>query len=224
MKPRRVRSARRRLYAAGVVALGVGIGAVSTILFRGSSAEGPASWPSNGASSDEYRPGTAVVEGEELVLAYVGSSRCSWSNLPELERAVRDLKRILSRRADSLGLAFAAVGVARDMSAAAGIAHLEKFGRFDEVMSGRGWLNVGVQKYVYGDMPGLGATPQVILLARSINFDAGHVGIANERVIARKVGADLITDWAQAGAPTQTPPQPTEKEEAETPSGAQSNP
>ncbi len=152
-----------------------------------------------------YAPAAAQEAGEEIVLVYVGSSKCAWSNAPELPGIVRALKRDLLARARAEGRGFAAAGVARDVRAAAGLAHLEKFGAFDEVMAGRSWANAGVQKYMYGNMPGPGATPQILVVARTLDYDHGHVSISDERVLARAVGLEEITEWAAKGAPLAMP-------------------
>ena len=46
----------------------------------------------------EYRPGSVAANGaeDEIVLVYLGSSSCGWSNLPEVSRAVRDAKVLVA--------------------------------------------------------------------------------------------------------------------------------
>jgi hypothetical protein len=151
--------------------------------------------------TDEYRPDPGLKPGEELAFLFVGSSACAWSNRPGLAKIVRNLKTTLAARAAADGIGFAAVGVARDIVAERGIAHLEKFGRFDEIMSGRGWANIGIQKYLYDAMPGPGATPQILVVVRSLDYSTGHVAIVDERVLARKVGLRNIEAWVDEGAP-----------------------
>lgn len=95
---------------------------------------------------------------------------------------------------------FATSGVARDLVVRHGLEHLEKFGAFDEVTTGRGWLNMGVLEYIYGDMPGAAATPQVIVVERTVKRD-GEWGIEDQRVLARRAGLDEIEEWAKEGSP-----------------------
>lgn len=147
-----------------------------------------------------YRP-LAAVRGEEIALVYVGSSTCAWSNAEALPGIVQDLKLNVLARARDEGKGFAAIGVAQDAVAANGVDHLSKFGEFDEIVAGRGWANIGVQKYVYGNMPGPGGTPQILVVARTLSHDTGHVVVGGERVLARMVGLNEITEWAEAGAP-----------------------
>lgn len=153
----------------------------------------------------EYIPTGSVDAGEEIVLVYIGSSTCGWSNVPELPDVVRSLKVKMQARAQTEGMGFAAVGVARDAVVANGMEHLDKFGAFDEVMAGRGWANAGVQKYIYGEMAGLGATPQILVVSRRLGYETGHVTFNDEKVLIRKVGVDEIAGWAAEGAPLQSP-------------------
>ncbi len=195
---RRTGRARRR-GVTGTISLGAGLGLVLT--FMGLVPIPEVRWKLPMRETGEYRPDSRLRPGEELAIVFVGSSACAWSNRPELTTIVRGLKTTLAARAEAAGMGFAAVGVARDIVAESGIAHLEKFGRFDEVMSGRGWANTGIQKYLYDAMPGPGATPQILILARSLDYSTGHVTIVDERVLARKVGLKEITAWVDEGAP-----------------------
>lgn len=181
--------------------LGVGTGFVLAVSGRFPVPDINIQWDMPSTETDRYRPKTNRAPGEELALVYIGSSNCSWSNGPELPGIIGHLKTTLRDRARDADRAFVAVGVARDGVAADGIAHLAKFGAFDEVLSGRGWANTGVQKYIYGAMPGEGATPQVLVVARSLDYELGHVSVVDERVLVRRVGSEEIVAWATAGAP-----------------------
>ena len=196
------RTARRRKHWATLALItGVVIGFVLGL--RGLLPIPEVNWRLPASAADQYVPAHPMNPGPELALVYVGSSTCGWSNVPELPDMIKELKRELGKRAESLGMSFAAVGVARDMVAADGIRHLEKFGDFDEVMSGRGWANIGVLKYVYGEeQVGPGVTPQVLVVERSLDDTAGHMALGAERVVLRRAGLDEIREWVRIGAPT----------------------
>ncbi len=66
------------------------------------------------------------------------------------------------------------MGVARDIVPEKGIEHMSRFGRFDEMIAGMGWRNTGLAKYVYGELPGPAATPQVIVTTRSTMLEGGQ--------------------------------------------------
>ncbi|WP_419161748.1 hypothetical protein [Candidatus Palauibacter sp.] len=158
-------------------------------------------WRTRSAGELEYQPARRIDEGDELVLTAIVSSNCYWSNLPEVKRAIREAKLLLSRRAEEEGIGFAAVGVARDLSAEAGIAHLRKHGLFDEVRAGRGWYNSGVMEFIYGDFAGPAITPQLVIMTQRVSFQAGERRMAERIVLTRKLGSDAIVNWVDAGAP-----------------------
>ena len=147
-----------------------------------------------------YRPSGRLASGEEVALIYIGSADCIWSNAPELRSLVEALKLGFRDRAMEEPWEFVAIGIARDMDPARGIAHLQEFGAFDEIMTGRSWGNIGLLKYIYGEMPGRAATPQIIVVARTFQADGGHYGLLDERVLVRAIGLDEIKAWALAGS------------------------
>lgn len=157
-------------------------------------------WRLPAIEADSYRPSGALASGDEVALVYIGSSDCVWSNTPELVSLIQALKLDLQARAMEEPWRFVSVGIARDMDPGRGIAHLEKLGAFDEIMTGRSWANIGLLKYIYGDMPGRAATPQILVVARNFHSDGGHYGVLDERVLVRAIGHDEIQAWVAAGA------------------------
>jgi len=150
-------------------------------------------------TSSGYRPSARLEPGPELALIYIGSASCGASNREALPGHVEKAKLAVQEAARRSGMRFVAVGVARDLRVEAGLQHLHKFGRFDEVMTGRGWMNIGALKYIYEDHPGLAATPQLLVLERVVHFGKEGTSIANERVLARKVGTSEIETWVKRG-------------------------
>lgn len=154
-------------------------------------------WDDRSNDDSFFRSSAPLDGGEEVALVYLGAASCAWSNvdgLPDAVRGIRDEWYAIARKA---GSGFATVGVARDVVVDEGMKHLAKYGPFDEVVAGRGWLNVGFFKYVFGDMPGPAATPQVLIVERTVNRIAGQTWISDERVLRRFVGADEISRWDQ---------------------------
>lgn len=189
---------RRNLVVTGAV-LGVGfmLGAAGLMPLPDVSI----AWRVPAVESSQYAPASSAEPGEEVLLVYLGSSSCYWSNAPGFPSLVRKLKVDYQRRVHSSGAAFAAVGIARDRNAATGMKHLRKFGAFDEAITGHGWFNEGVRRYVYEDLPGPAGTPQIIVVRRTLEVEGDQRSIANERVLARKVGLTEIEEWVEAGAP-----------------------
>lgn len=82
-----------------------------------------------------------------------------------------------------------------------GLDHLAKFGFFDELSTGRGWVGMGMMKYVFGDIPGPASTPQVIVLGRTLRRQpGGQTAFDGEDVVVRKVGLEEIRLWVERGA------------------------
>ena len=181
--------------------LGVAIGLLLSLVGLMPTADVDIRWSVPVIEAREYSRSASRHPGSELVFVYIGGSTCGWSNVPELPRMVKSLKRHFQSLAIDNGMQFSAVGIARDTDPYAGWEHLLGFGEFDEVMTGRNWGNIGVQKYIYGDMPGVAATPQILLVTRTIDTQWGHVSFVNEEVIGRHTGLTAIEAWADDGAP-----------------------
>ncbi len=151
----------------------------------------------------EYRPGSVAATGveDEIVLVFLGSSSCGWSNLPEVSRAVRDAKILVAGHARDSGMRFSALGIALDVDASRGWAHLRKAGSFDEVAAGMGWANSGAEKYVFGTLAGPASTPQLLVVQRSLSAGpGGRPKAESERVLVRKTGSNAILSWVSQGA------------------------
>lgn len=156
-------------------------------------------WSVPALAPESYLPSARTDTGEELALIFVGSSRCRWSNRPELPGLVRQAKLAIRDRAQAEEVGFVAIGIARDAVASAGIRHLAEYGDFDELTAGRGWLNAGVLRYVFNELPGPAATPQIIVVRRDVVVNGGQRTIGNERVVVRIVGFTQIRDWVESG-------------------------
>ncbi|HWK90419.1 MAG TPA: hypothetical protein VNP72_10540 [Longimicrobium sp.] len=152
-----------------------------------------------------YAPSFRAPAGREMAFVFIGASHCTPSNHESLPPAVERLKLLLRDRAARSGRSFTTLGIARDWSVDAGLAHLGKFGLFDEVVAGRNWLNVGLLRYVWEDVPGQAATPQVLVLDRRLVDrgapEAADGVVQDERLVTRLVGWEEIERWAARGAP-----------------------
>jgi len=147
----------------------------------------------------------AAVDGataNERVLIYFGASTCRPSRDPALAADVRAIRRALRESATRDSRRLVAIGVAVDNDVQAGLAHLSSVDAFDEVLSGHGWANEGVLKYIAGDLGGPAATPQIVVVDRHITNegDSGELGSDHEAVRVRKVGLVAIRRWRADGA------------------------
>lgn len=141
--------------------------------------------------------GNRLQTGTELVGVFIGASTCDASNHPELAEALRLVRAEVGRRT-AYGKVAGWIGVSVDSDLRAGLRFLEGFSQFDEVMAGGGWLNAGANTYLVGDFPGQRAIPQLLLLERDLEVEEGRVVSVQERLVARRVGADAILAFARS--------------------------
>jgi hypothetical protein len=137
--------------------------------------------------------------GPELVLVYIGAAACGPSNAPQLPGIVAKIREAVGQQAHRSGVGFRTIGIAKDPDARTGLGHLNKYGRFDEIAAGGGWLNTGALRYIFTDLPGVGATPQIAVVLRTVQRDGGAVGVRDERILLRKVGLSELTEWSSRG-------------------------
>ena len=161
-----------------------------------------------GASVARSQPGPRYADttsGGERQLVFIGSSSCGYANAPEMPALFEQIRRIVERSAVADGRRFVTVGIARDTDVGAGLAHLKKFGQFDELLVGRSWVNTGTLKYVFGVMRGTAATPQVLVVDRLVHTEGGAFAISNEVLVKRRSGLVELREWASgSGDPVAT--------------------
>ena len=151
-----------------------------------------------------YETTFEAVAGVELALVFIGSSKCAFSTNPELPQMIETAKESVKKAAMEAGRSFTVTGIAKDWNVRAGVTHLETFGAFDEIMSGRNWMNEGVLKYIWQTLPGTPSTPQVLVVERNVSVPGDTVDrfkVSDEAVIVRKVGLREIQLWVEAGTP-----------------------
>jgi len=159
-----------------------------------------------GPDGPRYEPAYAHKSGEELSLVFIGKLGCSWSNHESLPRLIGDAKLQLAERALADGRTFRTTGVALDWEVASGLDFLAKFGTFDEVAAGNNWANAMAMTYLWGELGGRPATPQIVVVRRNwtvpeTDDSAARFTIRDEEVLARFVGLYEIRSWAEDGYP-----------------------
>lgn len=153
-----------------------------------------------------YQPSYQRVAGPQLIMVYMGKANCAWSNQPWLSDSVDRVKLELAHRARSAGSSFKAVGVALDWSVQEGLGHLDKFGQFDEVAAGYNWGGDAALRYIWEDIAGPPATPQLLIFERVYQVPDTAIKFSgyqerDVRVLQRLVGTDEITRWMTNGMP-----------------------
>lgn len=144
-----------------------------------------------------WKPG-----GREIALVYVGSPACAYSNSPQLRKMLDSAANALHSEADAQGASFVRVGISVGGNLVDGLQHLERTGRFDEVVAGRGWHNLGALRFIHGAAGGHSGgsvTPQLLVVARSA-VDSRVPGLQSETVVLRLAGLAAIDRWLAAGA------------------------
>lgn len=184
----------------GTVVWGLCAAAVGFTLSRTGMVPIPNGRTSSATPSRTEIPFDPSVGGQQLALVYIGHSRCRASNHPELPALIRRIRATMHTRALGLGFSSTAIGVAVDFDVAAGVEHLERFESFDEILVGNGTLNTGALRWLFQDLPGEAATPQLLVLQRPVLPDP-DVGLGEDRLLLRLIGIDEIFRWQDNGAP-----------------------
>lgn len=153
-----------------------------------------------------YVPSYERQFGPQLLVVYVGSSTCPWSNEPQLPGAIQTVKTRLAGYASARGLSFKALGISLDWSAQRGTAYLAKFGLFDEISAGYNWGNSVAMRYSDASVPA--ATPMVLAYTQTLVRVAPRDSVGStfyeerdRRLVLVKRGTGEITAWADSGAP-----------------------
>lgn len=171
--------------------------AIISVLFLGRAfAQRRASEDPSKAAATVYREAT----GMEVVMVVIGSSTCAASMSSSLPGIISRIDSSLSKRTDSLGLHYSAIGVAIDHTPQAGMSFLSRFGHLDEVIAGRNWLNSAAITYMWRDSTGGSGLPQVVLVERPIEVDTRNIYVGPDRILARVVGLDSLEAWANDDA------------------------
>jgi len=143
--------------------------------------------------------------GPELVLIYIGSSTCQAANSKRLPIVVDSIKIMLQNYAKSIKHNFTTIGISKDWVIKSGIEHLNKYGPFDEITTGRNWINSAIIKYVYQHFKGVPGVPQIIVLKRTLvnksTQQVNQYAIKNESLVMRKLGKSEIKRWYKNSAP-----------------------
>ena len=148
-----------------------------------------------------YIPEYKAKHDVEILFVYIGSHSCKFSNDEDLPSLIEQAKLITQDLAREHKYEMSTLGAAIDWSVENGLRHLSKFGLFDEIISGRKWQNTAARLFIYENIPGAAATPQLVLVKRKFAPSSFGRQIVEEKLLVRKVGKDEIEDWLSIGAP-----------------------
>jgi len=125
-----------------------------------------------------YQPVYRQDEGTQLVLLFVGSSSCPWSNDPVLPQAIETLKLRLAEFSHAHGFGFRAIGVAKDWNLESGVRHLTRFGAFDEVSIGSNWTNTVLLDHLW-ERGITASTPSISLFRQDLVLRGDSLGVSS---------------------------------------------
>jgi hypothetical protein len=153
------------------------------------------------AQAPHYQPTGAYPHGPELVMAYISSTWCQGNRAPGLHQAVDSLKLRLAAWAQAHTMTFRAVGVAIDWAPDSGVAYLKEFGKFDELVVGSNWFNLGAVAFIWADSTAPRSIPQVLVYRHDVVPGKNRVTIGTPQILKRVQGGDQVVQWVRAGAP-----------------------
>ena len=161
--------------------------------------------PVPSAASGEYSPKYDLPIGRQIVVVYIGQTGCGASRDPELKKAVRRMKPMVARQADSLKRPLSLSGVALDWAVDSGVAYLHGLGAWNEIAVGNNWGNVAAVGYIWRGADALPAIPQVLIYERVVTQTKHGISFGPEHRISQYVSADEIIRWVHDGAPLLKP-------------------
>lgn len=143
----------------------------------------------------------SYTPGRQILFVYIGSETCGFSVQPGFREIVRTAQVKVAQQARANKQAFSSLGVSAGQSAILGIEYLEEFGPFDEVISGRGFLNMAAMRYFFDEYAGDASFPQILVIQRDLSYLEPGYTYRNERVLLRAVGVPQIEKWVEDNAP-----------------------
>ena len=144
----------------------------------------------------DYRPTKRIQLGPEIMLLYIGDSTCPESTKEDLPAILDQIQKQVREYAIHNGWAYVSYGISIDWNVEDGVRHLSKAGSFDQISTGRKWANESVMVYIWAKSYGPPATPQIVVVGRSIDHafaETTGFGIKGEEFLLRRVGSVAIS-------------------------------
>jgi len=133
----------------------------------------------------------------EIVFLTIGSGGCDICRSPELPGLLEQGLAASSSFAEANAMSIVRLGVAIDQDLDSGLELLARWGDYDVLSVGGGWLNDLASKYLWGELAGPASVPQVIISRRFVSGPPDDVyGLAGEVVLARFVGLEDLRTMA----------------------------
>ena len=145
--------------------------------------------PDNISTQTNIEP---TEKGKFLRFVYIGSSNCGYSNNPETHEMVSKIKKYFKDLAHKRDINYITTGIAKDLFPDVGIQFLKNTGPYDEVTAGASWFNLGLNYYIWDNIQGRPATPQILLTQTNFNISENGSITRSEDVLHRATGIQNI--------------------------------
>lgn len=118
---------------------------------------------------------------------------------PGYRDLLREATSALREHAASRDVHFATVGVHMGAPSKKTLEMLRYYGPFDEISAGRNWGNTAVVKYVWRDVPGVSAVPQLIVVTEHMEITPTYITVGLPKLLIRVAGLPALRDWGRGG-------------------------
>lgn len=139
------------------------------------------------------------VRSEVVVMVVITKSSCSACNSPEFKRSIQSIADELRSSEQDSTVSLHVHGVAADERVGDGLRFLDKLYEFDEVSSGRGWVNSAAYRPFWASAGALPVVPQLLFVRESVEFSAAGVSLLRSDTVYRVEGLDAVRKLASEG-------------------------
>ncbi len=153
----------------------------------------------------------ASAHGRHLLAVTIIASDCGWSSHPSTMKAIGSVRRRLTAEHGERYAKVSVVGVVLDEDLETGmrflrdIAGTELENAFDQLVMGGSWLNEQLMQLVWRNPAIEAATPQLILVERTVDTSAyesiGVIGAGEDIIVGNIIGAGEIEEWIEQQVP-----------------------
>ncbi|CAN5329386.1 hypothetical protein BH23GEM2_BH23GEM2_19320 [soil metagenome] len=156
-----------------------------------------------GSSTNASSPEATLTpsEGTEIVAVFLATEDCLAASTPGFDEELKGAITRLRNETRSTDRRFVYVGGALSNNTRRAREFMARFGPYDELVVGRGWLNSTAVYYMWRDIPGGSRLPQIVILQRSVEVLPEGIRISPDSVLLRVSGVEAIRAWAAAGSP-----------------------
>ena len=139
-----------------------------------------------------------LQSGTEIAAVLVAGSFCVSSRDPTLKQTIAAVRQQMEAEGRDRAFTPVTIGVALDWDPAVGERFLRGIGSFDELVTGRNWLNTAAVHLIWRDDPGSTGLPQLVILSHDIRVGSDRITVGPDQVLARLVGVRAMNDWLEA--------------------------